>query len=170
MVTMPSGFKALLPLLTSTAPINPPKSECDELAGIPGHHVISFHKMAASTAAATTETVTAYSSTKSRPIVLATAVPKRNGPINSAAAAISSARRAAGIAIGEYLGSHDLPNPGSSAYDRLQFLSTLSGLPPRVIEICEHLLLRVNEEFKLPIEANLIAETKELAKLLLGEN
>jgi hypothetical protein len=80
------------------------------------------------------------------------------------------ARRAAGILIEEYLKDQGLPIPGPSAYNRLQFLITLPGLTQRAIEICEHLLLRVNEEFKLPIEADLISETYELADLLLGES
>jgi hypothetical protein len=78
------------------------------------------------------------------------------------------ARRAAGIAIGEYINRKGLPNPDLSAYDRLQFIVDLPGVSPRAREISQHLLLRVDEEFKLPIDADLIAETYELIKILLG--
>lgn len=78
------------------------------------------------------------------------------------------ARRAAGIAIGEFLHRQGKPTLGPSAIDRLQFLITLPGISPRVIEIAGHLTLRVNEEFKLPINADLISETYELVELLLG--
>jgi len=79
------------------------------------------------------------------------------------------ARRAAGIALGEYFQRRGLPNQGPSAIYRLQYLITLADIPARATEIAEHLLLRVNEEFKLPIDADLISETHELAELLLGD-
>jgi len=77
------------------------------------------------------------------------------------------ARRAAGIAIGEYLQRQGLPDPGPSAYDRLQYLATHPGLSARARQITAHLLLRVNEDFKLPIDADLIAEAYELVELLV---
>jgi len=79
------------------------------------------------------------------------------------------ARRAAGIAIGEYLYQKKLPTTGPSAYDRLVYIATLPGLSARVRRISEHLTLRVNEDFKLPIKADLISECYELVELLLGE-
>jgi len=78
------------------------------------------------------------------------------------------ARRAAGIAIAEYIERQNLPNPGSSAYDRLQFIASHPGATPRAREISQHLIVRVNEEFKLPIDADIIAETQELVQILLG--
>ncbi len=80
------------------------------------------------------------------------------------------ARRAAGIAIGEYLQRQGRPTPGPSALDRLQLLITLPDISARVTEIAGHLTLRVNEEFKLPINADLISETYELVELLLGDS
>ena len=78
------------------------------------------------------------------------------------------ARRAAGAAIAEYVTRQNLPNAGSSAYDRLQFIASHSGSAPRAREISQHLILRVNEEFKLPIDADIISETQELVQILLG--
>ncbi len=78
------------------------------------------------------------------------------------------ARRAAGIAIGEYLHREGFPNPGPSALDRFNFLATLPNVTPRTRQITQHLMLRVNEEFKLPVDIDLIAESKELAEILLG--
>ncbi|MBC8505203.1 MAG: hypothetical protein ISR58_03145 [Anaerolineales bacterium] len=80
------------------------------------------------------------------------------------------ARRAAGIAIGEYLQRNNIPNSSSSAYNRLQFLASLPDSTPRTRQIAQHLMLRVNEEFKLPIDADLIAETRELVEILLDES
>lgn len=79
------------------------------------------------------------------------------------------ARRAAGIAIGEYLQRHNFGDPGRSAYDQLRFISTLPDIPTRVQEIATYLTLRVDEAFKLPINADLIAESRELAETLLGQ-
>lgn len=78
------------------------------------------------------------------------------------------ARRAAGIAIGEFLFSQGIKNPDSSAYERLKFMANYPGVDARVREICHHLILRVSEDFKLPVEIDLIAETYELIQTLFG--
>jgi len=78
------------------------------------------------------------------------------------------ARRAAGIAAGEYLKQSGAPDPGPSAYDRLRYLLELTGLSPHLREITSHLLERVTEEFTLPVEADLIADARSLAAELLG--
>lgn len=75
-------------------------------------------------------------------------------------------RRAAGIAIGEYLRREEIDNIGPSAYERLQFLTSYPETPEQVREICQHLILRVDEEYKLPTGIDLIAETHELIQLL----
>lgn len=80
------------------------------------------------------------------------------------------AHRAAGVAIGEYLRRQGIPDPRPSAYDRLHYLALLPKLSARARQIAEHLLLRVNEDFKLPNNADLIAETDELVELLLGQS
>lgn len=79
-------------------------------------------------------------------------------------------RRAAGQIVGEYFQRSGLPNPGSSAFARLQYLLSLPDLQPEAREIAAHFVLRTTPEFKLPIEVDLIAEASLLSGLLLGEN
>ena len=79
------------------------------------------------------------------------------------------ARRAAGIAIREYLtrdGSH-LPN--MSAYDLLLLLKDDPRLPPDLKQATDHLTVRVTEEFNLPVDADLIAEARKLCNWLLSD-
>ena len=77
----------------TAAPISPPTSAWDELEGRPNHKVKRFHTIAAMSAAITTEIWISSLFNKSLPMVVATATPKRNGPMNSAMAAIVSACR-----------------------------------------------------------------------------
>ena len=77
----PAPIIAPVPLFAMAAPAYPPIRAWDELEGIPKNHVMRFHAMAAIRAAAITANVTASPSTTSDPIVVATATPKRNGPI-----------------------------------------------------------------------------------------
>src|SRR5215216_6417563 len=70
------------------------------------------------------------------------------------------ARRAAGIAIREYLTRQGSRPPSASAYDLLNLLKDDPRLPPDLQRIAEHLTLRVTEEFKLPVDADLVAEAR----------
>lgn len=70
------------------------------------------------------------------------------------------ARRAAGIAAREYLTRQGIRPPSVSAYDLLSMLKSDPGLPPDLQQIAEHLTVRVTEEFKLPVNADLIAEAR----------
>lgn len=79
------------------------------------------------------------------------------------------ARRAAGLIIGEYLRRRRIPSPGPSAYDRLRLLLDLAEVPMQSRSIAEHLVRRVNQDFSLPVESDLIQETRYLAEELLGE-
>lgn len=79
------------------------------------------------------------------------------------------ARRAAGIAIGDYLTRRGYTNPGPSAYHRLQVFDSLPDVPPQVKEIAGHFLIPVTKDHTLPIEADLLAEARWLAEALLGE-
>lgn len=79
------------------------------------------------------------------------------------------ARRAAGIAVREYLSRKEIRLPSASAYDLLNFLKEDSALPSHLKRIAEHLTLRVNEEFKLPINADLVAEAKQFCEELLNK-
>lgn len=78
------------------------------------------------------------------------------------------ARRAAGIAIGEYLSRQGYEVHTPSVIARLRFLLTLPELPEKTRQVAEHFLIHLNEEHKLPIEADLVAEAGWLAKTLLG--
>jgi len=77
------------------------------------------------------------------------------------------ARRAAGVAIREYLTRKGTPPPSLSAVDLLNILKDDSRLTPDLRLIIDHLTLRVTEEFKLPVNADLVAEARKLCEELL---
>lgn len=77
------------------------------------------------------------------------------------------ARRAAGIAIRDYLTRQGIRPPSASAIDLLNLLKDNPLLSPDLKLIVDHLTLRVTEEFKLPINVNLVAEAKTLCDELL---
>jgi len=77
------------------------------------------------------------------------------------------ARRAAGIAIREYLTRRGIRPPSKSAVDLLNLLKDDPLLSPDLKLIVDHLTLRVTEEFKLPVNADLIAEARTLCEELL---
>lgn len=80
------------------------------------------------------------------------------------------ARRAAGIAIREYLTRQGIRPPSTSAYDLLNLLKDDPRLPPDLKRIAGHLTLRVTEEFRLPVDADLVAEARTFCDELLKEN
>jgi hypothetical protein len=77
------------------------------------------------------------------------------------------ARRAAGLAVREYLTRQGIRPPSVSAYDLLNLLKDDPHLSPNLKLIADHLTLRVTEEFKLPVDADLIAEARKLCEELL---
>jgi HEPN domain-containing protein len=77
------------------------------------------------------------------------------------------ARRAAGIAVREYLSRRGIRPPSVSAYDLLNLLKEDERLSPDLKLIADHLTLRVTEEFKLPVNADLIAEARKFCEELL---
>jgi HEPN domain-containing protein len=77
------------------------------------------------------------------------------------------ARRAAGIAIREYLLRRGIHPPSVSAYDLLNLLKEDTRLSPHLKRIADHLTLRVTEEFKLPVDADLVAEARRFCDELL---
>ena len=79
------------------------------------------------------------------------------------------ARRAAGIAIREYLARQEIRPRSKSAYDLLNFIKDDPLLSPDLKLIIDHLTLRVTEEFKLPVEADLIVEARILCDELLKQ-
>jgi len=80
------------------------------------------------------------------------------------------ARRASGIAIREYLTRQGIRPPSTSAYDLLNLIKDDPLLSPYLRLIAEHLTLRVTEEFKLPVDADLVAEARQLCNELLKQN
>ncbi|HEY9153052.1 MAG TPA: hypothetical protein VIN60_09230, partial [Anaerolineales bacterium] len=66
------------------------------------------------------------------------------------------ARRAAGIAIREYFARRGETIRTPSAYDLLNLLAEDSSLSDDLRQIAVNLTLRVNEEFKLPPNIDLI--------------
>ena len=79
------------------------------------------------------------------------------------------ARRAAGVAIREYLNRQGIEPPSTSAYDLLKFLDELNETPTDLRQATVYLRLRVTEEFRLPVDVDLIAEAKKICDGLLPE-
>jgi len=79
------------------------------------------------------------------------------------------ARRAAGIAIREYLSRRGIRPPSTSAYDLLNLIKDDPLLSPDLKSIANHLTVRVTEEFKLPVDVDLVAEAKQFCNTLLSE-
>lgn len=77
------------------------------------------------------------------------------------------ARRAAGIVAREYFKRTGISVRTPSAYDLLNLLAEQPHLSPDAKRAASLLTLRVNEEFKLPTEANLIDEARKLCEALL---
>jgi hypothetical protein len=78
------------------------------------------------------------------------------------------ARRAAGIAIRDYFTRLGTPSPSTSAYDLLNRLHDDPRLPLELKLAVDHLTVRVTEDFKLPIDADLITEARLLCNWLLN--
>ncbi len=76
------------------------------------------------------------------------------------------ARRAAGIAAREYLARRGTPPRTSSAYDVLRLLAEDPTVPTNVKESALRLTLRVDEEFKLPADIDLLEEAKKVCEAL----
>jgi hypothetical protein len=78
------------------------------------------------------------------------------------------ARRAAGIAVREYLARRGFRPPSTSAYDLLHHIQEDPLLPSDLRQIAAHLTVRVTEEFKIPVDADLVAEAREFCDRLLN--
>jgi hypothetical protein len=79
------------------------------------------------------------------------------------------ARRAAGIAVRAYLEGRGLLTSGQgaafpNAVDLLNLLQTLPGLSEEVRQAASLLLIRVNEAYELPVEADLLEITRGLVR------
>ena len=80
------------------------------------------------------------------------------------------ARRAAGIVARIYLIRQGVRPRSPSAYDLLNLLKSDLRLAPDLRLIADHLTLRVNEEFRLPVDADLIAESRRFCDELLQDS
>jgi hypothetical protein len=63
-----------------------------------------------------------------------------------------------------YFARREIPAPGRSAYELLVYLQAVPDMPARVREAARQLAMRVNEDFALPSEADLIEEARQLAR------
>ena len=77
------------------------------------------------------------------------------------------ARRAAGIAIREDYTRRGQHVRTPSAYDLLQMLADEPQLSPELKQAATYLTLRVTEEFKLPVDVDLLEEARKLSDGLL---
>lgn len=77
------------------------------------------------------------------------------------------ARRAAGIAAREYLARRGEKIRTPNAYDLLKILVEEQSLSGELRQSAHYLTLRVNEEFKLPVNVDLIAEARKFCDELL---
>jgi hypothetical protein len=79
------------------------------------------------------------------------------------------ARRAAGIAVREYFKRQGRQVPGSSAYDLLNSLVESPDTSPELKQFASDLTLRVSEDFTLPVDIDLVAESRLLCNALLPD-
>jgi hypothetical protein len=79
------------------------------------------------------------------------------------------ARRAAGIAIRAYARQHGLNLPFASGYGLLTSLDDISGIPDEARQSARYLTERVDTDFNLPAEIDLIAEARRLVNALASE-
>lgn len=80
------------------------------------------------------------------------------------------ARRAAGAAIREYLELKGIPAPGPGVMDLLQAASELTGFPEGSSQTIQRLLMRVDEDFSLPDQIDLLADARWLAQELENQS
>lgn len=76
------------------------------------------------------------------------------------------ARRAAGLAAAHYLQRKGVILKGAGAYDHLWQLANLPKKPAASAPLLERLLMRVTPEFKLPVEADLVEDARQLKNIL----
>jgi hypothetical protein len=79
------------------------------------------------------------------------------------------ARRAAGLVAAEYLARGGINLPGKSAYDRLKFLCEMEDISPEIRKVATHFLIRITTDHQLPVDADLIQESRWLASALLND-
>ncbi len=80
------------------------------------------------------------------------------------------ARRSATLAIQSYLDYHHFSPPGRSALDLLNYLVAIPNIPKQARNAAQKLRMRVNEDYRLPDDMDLIDEARKLITLLDKEN
>lgn len=78
------------------------------------------------------------------------------------------ARRAAGLAVEEYLRRQGVRLEPGSAYTNLRYLADMPDISPGMRLVVGHFLEHVTTEHSLPVDADLIAEARWLVPKLLG--
>jgi hypothetical protein len=79
------------------------------------------------------------------------------------------ARRAAGLAVEEYLTRQGVRLEPGSAYNYLRYLADLPDITPGMRLVAGHFLERVTTAHNLPMDADLIAEARWLVAQLLAD-
>jgi len=83
------------------------------------------------------------------------------------------ARRAAGVAVREYLAKRQISYPDPSSIAVLTLIRDLPGLPDSIKINVDNLLLRVNPDYQLPVDVDLVDQARQLINTLgnlLGGN
>ena len=80
------------------------------------------------------------------------------------------ARRAAGVAIREYYARRGQSFRTPSAYDLLNRLTEEPRVSPDLKQAAAYLTLRVTEEFKLPVDVDLLEEARKLCEGLIKKD
>ena len=79
------------------------------------------------------------------------------------------ARRAVGIAIREYVRQRQIPVASENTYSLLLLLRNLPNISPDIQRAADLFLIRVNEEFHLPPNIDLLSEARWLVEKLGNE-
>jgi len=77
-----------------------------------------------------------------------------------------SARRAAGKVAQSFLANQGISVGSASAYEILQILRDRPDTAREIRQVIDHLLMRVNEDYQIPVQVDLIAETRWLIQIL----
>jgi hypothetical protein len=77
------------------------------------------------------------------------------------------ARRAAGAIIREYFSRRNISVQAASVMQYMQALLNISDIPGEARQATQYLTMRVNEDFGLPVDVDLVEQTRLLRQSLL---
>jgi len=77
------------------------------------------------------------------------------------------ARRAAGAVVGEFLQRQGVSTVNITAYDRVRMLKGWPDLALGVSDVVDHMTMRVDMDYQLPSDLDLIEDARWLAETLL---